>query len=177
MGGGAWKAAAAGVTVRQVVTRIVRSADLGAVVEIERGCFADPWSPESFESSMEPQRMRFLVAEEGQETASSERVSSGEPRILGYVVALLLFDEAEIANLAVAPWARRRGIGGLMLDRMSVDLARGGVQSLYLDVRESNMGARALYASRLFEEVGRRRGYYRHPTEDALLLKRNLGRT
>lgn len=177
MGGGAWEAAAAGVTERQVVTRPVRSADLGAVVEIERACFADPWSPESFESSMEPQRMRFLVAEEGEGSASSNSHPSGEPRILGYVVALLLFDEAEIANLAVAPWARRRGIGGLLLDRMWEDLVGGGVQSLYLDVRESNAGARALYASRWFEEVGRRRGYYRHPTEDALLLKRNLERT
>jgi len=165
------------VTERQVVTRTVRSSDLGAVVQIERGCFADPWSPASFESSMEPQRMRFLVAEEGEGSASSNRHPPGEPRILGYVVALLLFDEAEIANLAVAPWARRRGIGGLMLDRMSADLAGGGVQSLYLDVRESNAGARALYASRSFVEVGRRRGYYRHPTEDALLLKRTLGRT
>ena len=177
MGGGAWEAAATGVTDRQVVTRIVRFADLGAVVEIERACFADPWSPESFESSMEPQRMRFLVAEEGEGSTTSESHASGEPRILGYVVALLLFDEAEIANLAVAPWARRRGIGGLLLDRMSADLARGGVESLYLDVRESNAGARALYASRSFDEVGRRRGYYRHPTEDALLLKKNLERT
>lgn len=177
MGGGAWEAAATGVTERQAVTRTVRSADLGAVVEIERACFADPWSPESFESSMEPQRMRFLVAEEGEGSASSNSHPSGEPRILGYVVALLLFDEAEIANLAVAPWARRRGIGGLLLDRMSEDLVGGGVQSLYLDVRESNADARALYASRWFEEVGRRRGYYRHPTEDALLLKRNLERT
>ena len=177
MGGGAWEAAATGVTDRQVVMRTVHSADLGAVVEIERACFADPWSRESFESSMEPQRMRFLVAEEGEASASSNGPPAGEPRILGYVVALLLFDEAEIANLAVAPWARRRGIGGLMLDRMSADLARGGVQSLYLDVRESNAGARALYASRSFEEAGRRRGYYRHPTEDALLLKRNLERT
>ena len=174
MGGGSWEAAPAGVTDRQVVTRAVRPQDLGAVVEIEQACFADPWSPESVESSIEPQRLRFLVAEEVDENLAITTHPSGEPRILGYVVALLLFDEAEIANLAVAPSARRRGIGGLLLDRMSADLIGGGVQSLYLDVRESNAGARALYASRSFQEVGRRRGYYRHPTEDALLLKRNL---
>ncbi|CAN5877157.1 N/A [soil metagenome] len=169
MGGGAWKAAATGVTDRQVVTRLVRLPDLREVIEIERASFADPWSREAFASSIDPQRMRFLVAEDGRED------SSGERRILGYVVALLLFDEAEIANLAVAPSARRHGIGGLLLDRASADLAGDGVESLYLDVRESNASARALYASRSFQEVGRRRGYYRHPTEDALLLKRNLG--
>ncbi len=177
MGGGAWEAAATGVTERQVVTRTARFADVGAVVEIERACFADPWSSESFESSMDPQRMRFLVAEGVGGNPSGNLPPAGEPRILGYVVALLLFDEAEIANLAVAPWARRRGIGGVLLDRMSADLADGGVQSLYLDVRESNAGARALYRSRSFEEVGRRRGYYRHPTEDALLLMRKMDGT
>ena len=168
MGGGAWEAAATGVTERQVITRLVRLPDLREVIEIERASFADPWSRKAFESSIEPQRMRFLVAEDSLEG------STGERRILGYVVALLLLDEAEIANLAVAPAARRHGIGGLLLDRMSADLARDGVESLYLDVRESNASARALYASRSFQEVGRRRGYYRHPTEDALQLKREL---
>ena len=156
------------MTVRQVVTRHVRLSDLRKVLEIERASFADPWSREAFETSIEPQRMRFLVAEDGLDD------STGEQRILGYVVALLLFDEAEIVNLAVAPSARRRGMGGLLLDRMSADLASDGVETLYLDVRESNSSARALYASRSFQEVGRRRGYYRHPTEDALLLKRTL---
>jgi len=174
MGGGPWKAAATGVTDRQVLVRAAQSRDLDTVVGIERFSFADPWSRESFESSIEPQRMRFLVAVEVDASVAAADTPSGEPRILGYVVALLLFDEAEIANLAVAPSARRRGIGCLLLDRMSGDLAGDGVQSLYLDVRESNAGARALYASRSFEEVGRRRRYYRHPTEDALLLKRNL---
>ena len=157
------------MTVRQVATRLVRLSDLQDVIEIERASFADPWSREAFETSIEPQRMRFLVAEDGLDDCTGER------RILGYVVALLLFDEAEVVNLSVAPSARRQGIGGLLLDRMSADLASGGVETLYLDVRESNASARALYASRSFQEVGRRRGYYRHPTEDALLLKRNLG--
>ena len=176
MGGGAWEAASSGLTDRQVVMRAVLESDLAAVVEIERASFADPWSHQSFALSIEPQRMRFLVAEEGT-AALIGSAPSGAGRILGYVVALLLSDEAEIANLAVAPWGRRRGVGGLLLDRMSADLEGAGVRSLYLDVRESNAGARALYASRSFLEVGRRRGYYRHPTEDALLLKRHLGPT
>ena len=174
MGGGAWEAAATGLTDRQVVVRTVLRSDLPAVVEIERASFADPWSHESFALSIEPQRMRFLVAAERTAAELVGSAASGEARILGYVVALLLFEEAEIANLAVAPWARRRGVGGLLLDRMSADLEDTGVRSLYLDVRESNVDAKALYASRAFLEVGRRRGYYRHPTEDALLLKRDL---
>ena len=52
-----------------------------------------------------------------------------------------------------------------------------GVESVFLEVRESNHAARTLYASRAFQGIGRRRGYYRVPMEDALLLKRELGPT
>ncbi|MEP7000966.1 MAG: ribosomal protein S18-alanine N-acetyltransferase [bacterium] len=141
-----------------------------SVVGIERDSFADPWSRQSFESSLELDRIRFMVAVE-----AGRRSETGGETILGYVVALLLFDEAEIADLAVAPSARRRGIGGLLLDRAATEAASAGVRSLYLEVRESNSAARALYESRSFVAVGRRRGYYQHPPEDALLLKRDLG--
>lgn len=163
------------MTQRPVVIRSVSALDVPTVVEIERASFADPWSRQSFESSIDPERMPFLVAEEREQPADdSSEVAAGGVRILGYVVALLVFEEAEIANLAVAPSARRRGVGGLLLDRISEDLAGLGVRSLFLDVRESNAGARALYESRSFRPVGRRRGYYRSPVEDALLLRRDL---
>ena len=153
--------------------------DLPAIIRIERESFADPWSRESFVSSLEVERMRFLVAEERAEERAEGSVDgkAGDSRVLGYVIALVLSDEAEIADLAVASSARRRGIGGLLLDRVSDEVARRGVRSLYLEVRESNLGARALYESRSFRQVGRRRRYYRQPTEDALLLRRDLGPT
>lgn len=146
--------------------------DLDAILKIERESFADPWSRESFESSLAMNRMQFLVAQGGGDGSRSRE--GGQEAILGYVVVLLLVDEAEIANLAVAPEARRRGMGGLLLDRVAADAADAGVRSLYLEVRESNSAARALYESRSFLPVGRRRGYYQRPPEDALLLKRDL---
>jgi ribosomal-protein-alanine N-acetyltransferase len=92
-------------------------------------------------------------------------------------VALIAGDEGEIADLAVAPSARRRGVGGALLDRVVRDAAASGVGALYLEVRESNAGAIALYRSRGFGAVGRRRGYYRHPSEDALVLRREIAPT
>ena len=142
--------------------------DLDQVVQIERESFGDPWSRESFRSSLASDRMRFLVAEEVRDGEAGER------GLAGYVIALLLFDEAEIANIAVSAHARRRGIGGLLLDQAVAEAAERGVGAVYLEVRESNTGARALYESRSFAQVGRRRGYYRHPTEDALLLRRDI---
>lgn len=145
--------------------------DLPAVIRIEQESFPDPWSAESFETSLALDRMRFLVAS----GAGTGDAGSGE--VLAYVIALVLLDEAEIADIAVSSAARCRGIGGRLLDAVMADLIGRGVRTLFLEVRVSNTPARALYESRSFREVGRRRGYYRLPTEDALVLRREIGPT
>ena len=175
MGDGARPFADVRLTVTTPTLRAARDSDLDAIHDIECDAFADPWSRDAIASSMAVDRILFLVAEEA--GATRGQAMAGGAKILGYVVALLLFDEAEIANLAVAADARCRGIGGLLLDRAVTDAATAGVRSLYLEVRESNAAARALYRSRSFVEVGRRRGYYRRPSEDALVLKREIGTT
>jgi ribosomal-protein-alanine N-acetyltransferase len=160
------------VTNDTLVIRPAEQTDLPEIVRIERASFADPWSIESFLTSLELERMRFLVAEDRRDGDGDGEV--GDSILLGYVIALVLTDEAEVADLAVATGFRRRGIGGLLLDRVADELPQRGVRSLYLEVRESNVAARALYASRSFVQVGRRKGYYRNPSEDALLLMRDL---
>ena len=86
-------------------------------------------------------------------------------------------DEAEIVTLAVRPEARRRGLGGRLLDR-TLDRARDqGVARLFLEVAHDNDAALALYASRGFEQAGRRPAYYSRPDgtrADALILALNL---
>src|SRR5207253_2646093 len=98
------------------------------------------------------------------------REGAGAPP-LGYVVAWFAADEGEIANLAVDPPARGRGLGAALLDAALAEASGRGVTAVYLEVRESNATARRLYASRGFVEVGRRRGYYRKPPEDAIVLR------
>jgi ribosomal-protein-alanine N-acetyltransferase len=83
--------------------------------------------------------------------------------------------EGEIANLAVAPAARRTGVAAMLLDRVLAAARAQGVTTLYLEARESNHAARTLYARFGFREIGRRRAYYRKPTEDALVLSLELG--
>lgn len=77
-------------------------------------------------------------------------------------------DEAEILNLAVAPAWRRRGLARLLLERVAFAQPR----ALFLEVRESNSTARALYAAMGFAECGRRPGYYREPDEAAIVMRR-----
>ena len=94
--------------------------------------------------------------------------------VVGYVVAWFAADEGEIANLAVAPsglgkWNRTR-----LLTRRCAEAVSREATAVYLEVRDSNDRARRLYRSRGFEEVGRRRRYYRRPVEDAIVLRRTL---
>ena len=151
-------------------------ADISAMVAIERASFSDPWTAAAIASTLRSDQMRVLVAEE-RGGGAAEVGGDGAGRPLGYVVAMVAGPEAEIADLAVSPDARRRGIGRALIDRLLADLEAEGVTAVFLEVRESNRAARALYESRAFHGVGRRRGYYRLPLEDALLLKREMGPT
>ncbi len=178
MGGGAWAAAREPVTVSAPDTLVIRPCaptDLERISLIERVSFSDPWTFEAFSAALALRHLRFLVAEEP--SSGGRGGGTGEGGLVGYVVALVMADEGEIADVAVAPAARRRGIARRLLMRVMTDLVQAGVRTLYLEVRESNAAARALYGSLGFEQVGRRRGYYQHPSEDALLLRRHLGST
>src|SRR5215207_2931875 len=129
-----------------LVVRPATAADLDAVMAIERASFGDPWPDRAFADSLRDAGLSFLVASVGGEVA-------------GYVIAWFVVDEGEIANLAVRPASRGRGIGKALLDAaLGLGRARGTLAT-FLEVRESNVVARALYASRRFEEIGRRRVY------------------
>lgn len=138
------------------------AADLPEVIALERVCYGDPWPASAFASLPENARVFFTVARDVGRALS------------GYVVAWYVMDEGELANLVVAPAARERGIGRALLDSMLEDARSRGIVQIYLEVRESNSAARHLYGSRGFEEVGRRKEYYRSPREDALILRRTL---
>lgn len=118
--------------------------------------FADPWSTQDFRDCVS--FALFLVAE-------------ADAHVVGYTVALEAADEGEILNLAVAEDGRRRGLGRALVEAIVSALAEHGVRQVYLEVRESNAAARALYAGFGFNEVGRRKAYYRRPVEDAMVLR------
>ena len=132
--------------------------DLAAIVAVERASFGDPWSDASFRSLLRADTARF-------------RVATRAGVVVGYAIAIRVGDEAELANLAVAPAARRAGIGALLLDDLLATTDVEPAATVYLEVRASNEGAQALYRSRGFESAGRRKGYYSRPAEDALVMR------
>jgi [ribosomal protein S18]-alanine N-acetyltransferase len=124
---------------------------------IEQEVFADPWSTQDFRDCVASDAI-FLVGERAD-------------KIAGYVVALDAADEGDILNLAVVPGGRRHGLGRALVQHVLEALSSRGARQIYLEVRESNGSARALYTAQGFKEVGRRKEYYRRPVEDAIVLR------
>ena len=148
------------------MVRLALPRDIGAVDVIERACFSDPWSQQALAEELERSTSYFLVAVAGADSA--------DETVVGYAIAHAAADEAEVANVAVAPSHRGQGIGA-MLVRGVMDHVRGaGALDCWLEVRASNTGARRLYAQLGFDDVGVRKRYYARPEEDAIVMRRSL---
>jgi ribosomal-protein-alanine N-acetyltransferase len=133
-------------------------ADVPALVEIERGCFSDPWSATGIGESIQSETSFVFVAEN----------AAG---IVGYVMARTSGEEGEILNLAVLPAHRRRRLARRLLGEAVGVMMGARVKEVYLEVRESNAAAIQLYRAHGFRPVGLRPSYYRSPLEDALVLR------
>ena len=116
------------------------------------------WTAEAFLAELQRDPLTLFVLR-----------SSG--RAVAFVVARAQTPEMDIVNLAVARDARRKGMGRFLLRSLLARMARAGVRTAFLEVREGNQEARALYGSAGFRETQRRPGFYRGPSEDAVLMR------
>ena len=130
---------------------------LAQIESIEQACFSMPWTRAQLASQLDENRYVFLAA-----------VNAGE--VLGYVGMMYVLDEGYIANVAVAPGARRQGVGRALIAALLERAAELELAFVTLEVRPSNAAAIALYSGLGFEPVGRRKNYYENPSEDALLM-------
>ncbi|MCY1553033.1 ribosomal-protein-alanine acetyltransferase [compost metagenome] len=97
--------------------------------------------------------------------------------LLGYLVAMPGVDEVHLLNITVAPAHQRQGWARFMLDALVLWSRGQGAQWLWLEVRQGNVPARALYESYGFVQVGLRRGYYpagSFQREDAVVMSLSL---
>ena len=131
------------------------------IAELEKVCFADPWSVTSIETELTSRLSLWFVAVEGD-------------TVVGYVGSQTVIDESDVMNIAVHPDYRRRGIGEALLETLADALREKGSRGLTLEARVSNTPAVSLYKKAGFLQVGLRKNYYRNPTEDALILRKAL---
>jgi [ribosomal protein S18]-alanine N-acetyltransferase len=139
--------------------------DLDAVMEIASALLTAPqWSRSDYVAALSDSGPRRRLC----------RVMTNRGRVIGLVIASLVIPEAEVETIAVLLESQGQGFGALLLETALGELCGAGVTTVHLEVRASNESARALYRKRGFEETGVRRGYYAHPVEDAILLRRTL---
>lgn len=178
--------------------------DVEAIVAIERASFSDPWSARSFRELLGQGNVLCEVAVRAAPSAFDEAPSSTSDRggnersassaaanpsaavdahasvvsrateVVGFAVIYLAGREGDLANLATAASVRRSGVGRRLLEHILEEARTRGAVTIFLEVRESNVAARALYRSAGFVDVGRRKKYYARPVEDALVLRKEL---
>lgn len=130
--------------------------DVVAVAAMEELIFSDAMHVHVLEDAVESNL--FLVARKNDE-------------IVGYFIGQCVLDEMEILRIAISPNYRRLGYGRFLLNAAKQVAIKRGITYCYLEVRESNSNAIALYKSFDFLQYGRRSRFYRQPDEDAILMK------
>lgn len=131
---------------------------ISAVSLLEKECFGEcAWSEKSLGESLNTDGAVFLVA-----------VSDGE--IVGYVGMNTVLDEGYITNVAVSGNFRCQGIADRLISRLDECMAERALAFISLEVRVSNAPAISLYEKNGYKNVGRRKDFYRLPTEDAYIM-------
>ena len=142
-----------------MIIRPWKKSDIDAIAQIEAFSFPDPWTKSNLSDVLKyPHYRSFLIEEGGQ--------------VCGYGCITVMFERAEVANIAVAAPYRRRGIGNYLLNAMHHTAKMMGAEDCFLEVRPSNTSAIALYEKCGYERYGIRPRYYGN--EDALLMRKKL---
>ncbi len=130
---------------------------LDGVAELEKICFSQPWSRSSLE----------LLTKEG---IGVGMVCSKDGRVCAYGGMIVAVDEGQITNIATHPDYRRQGYGRAVVEALVKYAKMNGLDSISLEVRESNKAAIELYTKLGFKVEGKRKDFYTKPTENALIM-------
>jgi ribosomal-protein-alanine N-acetyltransferase len=145
----------------EVFIEDMRGGHLPGIMEIERSSFSTPWSEISFLREMHS-------------PLAISKAAVSEGRVIGYACAYFVGEEGHILNLAVREEQRRRGIGRMLAVRILEELGAKGCKTVFLEVRESNKAAKALYEGLGFRIISVRKAYYALPDEDAVIMRLSL---
>ena len=179
-----------------IFVRQANMSDIDAVAKLEKRCFSEPWSEQGFRDVLCREDVIFLTAHvSGEKLFCSDKADQdmqdghectdifnvmelgselSSQEFAGYICMYTALDEGEITNVAVDEKDRGRGVGQALLEEAFKCAERKGLEKIFLEVRESNVPAIELYKKTGFEKTGIRRGFYRNPTEDALLMMKEL---
>lgn len=142
-----------GVQIRWMIRR-----DMPEVLEIEQQSFEYAWTEEDFLCCLRQRNCIGMVAEH-------------QERIVGFMIYELLKSQLHVLNFAVAPWARRQGVGAQMTEKLANKLAQQRRQEIRLEVREGNLSAQLFFRNQGFCATNVLRSYYEDTAEDAYVMR------
>ena len=134
--------------------------DATAIADIEEKVFGDPFCQRDIFS--------YICSDTGMCF-----VATDDSGVIGYVIGRKIPPEGEIYRIAVREDKRQRGVGYRLLSYALKTERGSGVETVFLEVRSKNTAARALYTAYGFTEAGVREGYYKNPTDDAIIMLKN----
>lgn len=140
-----------------IVVRNMRPEDMISVEALEKELFCDAWTGSSLADTFRYHSETSFVAE-------------ADGMVVGYLFFMKAADEGELLRIGVSGAHRRKGIAQALMGHMDTYAAANEIHCVWLEVREHNEAARALYEKCGFTMQGYRRKYYHHPDEDAIIM-------
>ena len=141
--------------------RYATESDIEQIVAIEEEVMSNPWNAMAYQEAISSDHAFILVAEDF-------------GKIAGFAVFYLTAPESELPDIVVAESYRSRGLGCQLLTESIKILKAKNIDTIFLEVRESNAPARGLYVKQGFEEIGKRKYFYSNPVEDAVCMRLDL---
>ena len=131
------------------------------IARLEAQTFSDPWSEKALELFFDSPTS-FCAA------------CTLDGHLASYCTVVTVLDEAQIINVATANEFKKQGCADSVIALVIDEAITRGLVSISLEVRESNVAAIRLYEKHGFCNMGKRRGFYKNPREDALVMIKNL---
>ena len=144
-----------------VIVPLTSPQEIDGILAVEAESFTNPWTRDMYLAELEHHGVAYFLL-----------AKNDDGQIVGFCSFWYVLDEVHVNNLAVLPEYRRRGVASAILKHMFSETRRMGAKRVTLEVRRSNVAAQQLYENFGFAVAGVRRGYYRQPEEDALVLWR-----
>ena len=145
-----------------MIYRRMTADDIDGVYEVELSAFEDPWSYSALRGELKNKLSRYIVAEDD------------DGRIVCYVGAWYILDEAHITNVAVHKEFRGKKIGNGLIEALIAMCDKDKIASITLEVRAGNFVAQGLYKKYGFLAGGVRKEYYSNNREDAIIMWKQL---
>ncbi len=155
-----WQGASPNVPAEPTKIRVATAGDIPGIIALDRNTqSAAHWSEATYRDIFKP--------------GTAARISLVGQRnhgtLLGFVIARINGEDCELENIAVAEGVQRHGVGSDLVRALKAEAQMQGATRIFLEVRESNSPACALYEKCGFQIIGRRISYYSNPAEDAVL--------